>query len=121
MRPGAQVRKLTIPINRNGFAFGNSLDDIEFEFARFVAWTESSEFAALRHVECIRAREFHPLEWMVRFDLFLHLHLDLFEIFRRNPVPKIDIVIKAVLDWRPGSELRFGPDLQDRRGENMRR
>ena len=48
---------------------------------------------------------------MVRFDLLFHLRLDLFEIVGRNAVRKIDIVIKTVFHRRPGSELRFRPDL----------
>ena len=58
---------------------------------------------------------------MVRFDLLLHLRLDLLKIVRRNPVREIDIIIKAVLDRRPGGELRFRPDLQNRRRQHMRR
>ena len=57
---------------------------------------------------------------MVRFDLLLHLRLDLLEILRRNAVRKIDIVIKTVLDRRPGGELRFRPDFQNRRRQDMR-
>jgi hypothetical protein len=58
---------------------------------------------------------------MVGFDLLLHLGLDFFEIVRRNAVGKIDIVIKTVLDRRPGSELRFRPDFQNSRGKDVRR
>ena len=50
---------------------------------------------------------------MVRFDFVFHLGLDLFEIVRRDPVRKIDIVIKTILYRRPGGELRFRPDLQN--------
>src|SRR5205085_10221102 len=49
------------------------------------------------------------------------LGLDLLEIFRRNSVGKIDIIIEAVFDWRPGGELRFWPDFQNRRGQDVRR
>ena len=58
---------------------------------------------------------------MVRFDLLLHLRLDLLEILRRNAVREIDIIIKSVLDRRPGRELRFRPDLQNGRRQDMRR
>ncbi len=57
---------------------------------------------------------------MVRLDLLLHLRLDFLEIVRRNAVRKIDIVIKTVLYGRPGGELRFRPDFQNRRCEYMR-
>ena len=58
---------------------------------------------------------------MIRFDLLFHLRFDLFEIVRRDAVWKIDIVIKTILHGRPGSELRFRPNLQNRRCEYMRR
>ena len=66
------------------------------------------------------ARNFDPLERMVRFDLLFHLGLDLFEIVRRNAVRKIDVVIKTVLDRWPGGELCFRPDFQNRRRQDMR-
>ena len=34
---------------------------------------------------------------------------------------QIDVVIKTVLDRRPGGELRVRPELQNRRGQDMRR
>ena len=33
---------------------------------------------------------------------------------------QIDVVVKAVLDRRPGGELRLRPDAQDGRREHMR-
>src|ERR1700676_3363049 len=56
---------------------------------------------------------------MVRFDLLLHLSLDLFEVLRRNAMRKIDIVIKTILDRRTGGELRFRPDFQYGRGQDV--
>jgi len=56
---------------------------------------------------------------MVGFDLLLHLALDLLEILRRNAVRKIDIVVETVFDRRSGRELRFRPDFQDGRGQDM--
>ena len=58
---------------------------------------------------------------MVRFDLLFHLRLDLLEVFGRNAVRQFDVVIESVLDRRPGGELRFRPDFQNRRREDMRR
>ena len=60
------------------------------------------------------------LEDVVRLDLLLHLLLDLREILRRDAVRQIDVVIEAVLDRRPGGELRLRPDAQDGRGQHMR-
>src|SRR5205809_4249277 len=50
---------------------------------------------------------------MVGFDLFFHLRLDFLEIVWRNPVRKINIVIKTILYGRPCSELCLRPNLQD--------
>src|ERR1051326_172596 len=58
---------------------------------------------------------------MVRLDLLFHLRLDFLEIVRRNAVLELEVVIKSVLDRRPGCELRLGPDLEDRRPQNVRR
>src|ERR1043166_1273516 len=57
---------------------------------------------------------------MIRFDLLFHLGLDLLEILRRNAVRKIHIVVKTVFHRRSGSELRFRPNLQNRRRKYMR-
>src|SRR6476620_7123822 len=50
---------------------------------------------------------------MVRFDLLLHLRLDLLEVIRRNPVRKIDVVIKTVFHRRACGKLRIRPKLQN--------
>ena len=57
---------------------------------------------------------------MIGLGLLLHLGLDLFEIFRRNPVPQLEVVIETVLHRRAGGELRFRPDFQNRGREDMR-
>ena len=56
---------------------------------------------------------------MVRLNLLFHLRLDFLEVLRRNAVRKIDVVIKTVFYRRPGGELRFRPDFQDRRRKDM--
>ena len=66
------------------------------------------------------ARDDDPLERMVRFDLLFHLRLDLLEILGRDAVGQFDVVVKAVLDRRTGGELRFRPDLEDGRGQDVR-
>ena len=66
------------------------------------------------------AREFDALEGVVRFDLLFHLGLDLLEILGRDAVRQFDVVIEAVLDRRAGGELRFRPDVQDGRRQDVR-
>src|SRR5207245_275589 len=41
-----------------------------------------------------------------------HLLLNLWEILRRDAMRELDIIIKAVLNRRPGRELRLGPQPQ---------
>ena len=56
---------------------------------------------------------------MVRFDLLLHLLLDLRKIFGRDAVAEFHVVIKAVLDRRAGRELGVGPEAQYGGGEDV--
>ena len=86
--------------------------------ARSLSARKPAFFAEL---ERFVARNLHALEGVIRFDLLLHFRLDLLEILGRNPVRKIDVVIKAVLDRRPGGELRFRPNLQNRCREHVGR
>ena len=58
---------------------------------------------------------------MVRFDLFLHLRFDLLEVFGRDAMRQFDIVIEAILHRWAGGELRFGPEFQNGRRQDMRR
>ena len=69
------------------------------------------EPAFLSERERFVPRNFHAFERMVRFDLLLHLRLNLLEIVRRNPVGKINIVIKTVFHRWARSELCFRPDF----------
>ena len=121
VRPGAEIDEIAVAIERDFFVLRNVLDDIELELARLGSFAQRREPALLAKCERFVARNFDPLEGMVRFDLLFHLRLDLLEILGRNAVRKIDVVIKAVLDRRPGGELRFRPDFQNGRGEDMRR
>ena len=120
VRPGAKIDKLAVAIERDRFARRNVFDDVDLELGRLRPRTKGTKFTTFRHGQGFVARNFHALERMVRFDLLFHLRLDLLEILRRNAVRKIDIVIKTVLDRRPGGELRFRPDFQDRRGQDVR-
>ena len=111
VRPRAQIDEIAVAIERNLFVGRNVLDDIEFELARLRSFGQSRQAAFLAESERFVTRNFDFFEWMVRFDFLLHLGFDVREIVGRNPVGQIDIVIKAVLNWWSGSELRFRPDL----------
>ena len=112
MRAGAEIDEVAVAIERDFFVGRNVFDDVDLEFARLIAIAQRGEPAFLSEIERFIARNFHALEWMVRFDLLLHLRLDLLEIIGRNAVRKIDIVIKTVLDGRPGRELRLRPNFR---------
>ena len=121
MRAGAEIDEIAVAIERDRFAFGNVLDDIELELARLGSRTKGAKFATFRHVQGFVARDFDALERMVRLDLLLHLRLDLLEILGRDAVRQLDVVIETVLDRRSGGELRFRPDLQNGGGQDVRR
>src|SRR6185437_16076097 len=107
----AEVDEIAVAIERNFFVWRNVFNDVDFELAWLIAIAQRSEPAFFSEIERFIARNFHFLERMIGFDLLFHLGLDLLEIFRRNAVRKIDIIIETVLDWRPGGELRFRPDF----------
>ena len=121
VRPGAEIGEIAVAIERDFFALGNVLDDIELELARVPG---RSPRAPSRHACAIASassREtIDPLEDVVRFDLLFHLRLDLREILGRDAVRQIDVVIEAVLHRRPGGELRLRPDAQDGRRQHVR-
>src|ERR1051325_3100064 len=120
VRAGAEIDEVAVAIERDFFVSRNVLDDVDLELARLRDRTKSTKFTTFRHGQSLISRNFHAFERMVCFDFLLHLRLDLFEVFGRNPVSKIDIVIKTVLDRRAGGELRLRPDFQNGSGQNVR-
>src|SRR4051812_38811294 len=121
MWTGTEIGELAVSIDRNLFAFGNPLDDIELEFRWLRPRAERAKFTTLRHIECFVSRKGRSFESVVRFDFLFHLRFDFLEVFRRDAMRQLDVVIKSVLNRRARGELRFRPNLQDSRGENMRR
>src|SRR5437879_5253388 len=121
MRPGAKVDEIAVAIKRDFLVRRNVFDDVDLVFAWLIAIAQRGKPTFLSHLERFVARNFHALERMVCVDLLFHFRLDFLEIVGRDAVGKIDIVIKTVLYRRPGGELRFRPDFQNRRGEYMRR
>ncbi len=111
VRSSTEIDEIAIPIERNLFVGRNVFDDVEFEFAGLGPFAQCSKSALLSERERFIPRNFDPFERMIRFDFVFHLSLDLFEILGRDAVGKIHIVIKAVVHWWPGSELRFRPEF----------
>ena len=111
MRARAEINEIAVAIERNLFVRRDVFDDVQFEFAGRGTLIESCKPAFFSERERFIPRNLEPFEWMVGFDLFFHFRLDLLEILRRNPMRKIDIVIKTILNRRTGSELRFRPNF----------
>src|SRR3954470_24664911 len=66
VRAGAEIGELAVAIERDFFALGNVLDDIELELARLRPIAERAEDAAPGHVERFVARDGDALESVVR-------------------------------------------------------
>src|ERR1044072_7809874 len=49
MRAGENIGEFAVAIERNFFALGNVLNDIELEFAWLRSWRERGQLAALSH------------------------------------------------------------------------
>ena len=119
VRAGAEIGEFAVAIERDFFALGNVLDDIEFELARRRPLTKGTKDTTLGHGEGLVARQNYALEDMVRFGFLFHLGLDLLEIFGRDAVVEFEVVIETVLDRRTRGELRVGPDLEDGRRQHV--
>src|SRR5947207_10183821 len=111
VRSGAKIDEVTAAIERDFLVGRNVLNNVEREFAWLWSLAQCGKTSFSSKLERFIARNLHALERMVRLDLLLHLSLDFLEILRRNAVRKIDVVIKPVLYWWPGGELRFRPDF----------
>src|SRR6185436_9986203 len=90
VRAGAEIGEFAVAIERDFFALGNVLDDVELELARLRPLAETAQGTTVGHVERFGARDGDALERMVRLDLLLHLRLDLLEVLGRNPVTQFE-------------------------------
>ncbi len=82
MRSGAKIDKIAAAIERDFLVRRNVFDDVELVFARKIAIAQRGKAAFFTHLDRFFSRNFHALERMVRFDLLLHLRLDLLEVVR---------------------------------------
>ena len=120
VRAGAEIGEFAVAVERDFFALGNVLDDIEFELRGRRPLTKGAKDTTLGHGQSFVARQDDALERVVRFDFLFHLGLDLLEIFGRDAVVQFDVVIESVLDRRTRGELRLGPDFENGGRENVR-
>ena len=120
VRPGAEVNEVAVLEIGNLFAFGNVLQIADLELARITGpLAQPAEPAALRVFHRLLACDNHLLEDVVRLDLFLHLLFDLREVFRRDAMLQLHVVVKPVLHRRPGGKLRVRPQPQNGRGHHV--
>src|SRR5437763_14823870 len=92
----AQVKKVAVPIEGDRLVRRDIFDDVDLKFAWLLALTERRESSLLPKLKRFPAGNFHSLEWIVRPDLFSHLLLDGLEIFRRDRVWQVKIVVESV-------------------------
>ena len=97
VRSRAKVEKFAVAVERDFFAFGNIGKAAGFKFA------ERRRFR--NQFFGFFAGNFEAFELLVFFSDFFHLRLDFFEVFRREFVFKIEIVVKPVV--RSGSDVEF--------------
>ena len=120
VRAGAEIPEVTILIKRDRLAFGDVLEEINLETAWNRALPEGGETTRLRQFEGLGTGDFAFLEDLIFLHDREHLGLDLFEVVGRDAMGKIDVVVKPVFHRRPGRELRIGPELRNRRREDVR-
>src|SRR6267143_3499430 len=106
MRPTAEVEELASLIDRDFFIrLGELLDEMAFHEIAF-ALELREPFLPRKKLARIR---------QILLDQFLHLLLDLFQVFRRKRSWAIEVVKESVFGRRPVSQLGLGEKFQDRR------
>ena len=100
VRTAAQVREVTLAIERNDFARGNFADDFSL-----VVFAD-----ALKVINGFVARQRVALKRDVLLHEFLHARFDLFEIFGRKSAFELEVVVEAVFDGR--SDRHLGRRIQ---------
>src|SRR6478672_12207171 len=97
MWPPAQVDELAMTVEAQRRVFAQIVIDVlDFEFLAHVAAERSA----------LGSRSLEPLERLGRFDDFLHLCFDAWEVSFGNRGRRMDVVIEAVISRRTESELR---------------
>ena len=121
VRTGAEIDELSVAvIARSASPSGMSWMISSLNLLGFRALAKAAKRARFGHARALRSRVTSTFaRKVVGLDLLLHLRLDLLEILRRDAMRQIHVVIKAVLDRRPGRELRFRPDLQNGGRQNV--
>ena len=120
MRAGAEIDELAVLETRNLFAFGDLVDEVEFETGWVArAFGEATEPSRFRHGFRFFTRDRLVFELLVFLGDLAHLRLDLFEIVRGDAVLHFEIIVEPGLDGRAVGELRVRPDAQDGGGHDV--
>src|SRR5882762_1281354 len=111
MRTAAEVEKLASLVDRNLFiGLGELLDEMALHEIAF-ALELREPFLPRKKLARIR---------QILLDEFLHLLLDLFQVFRRKRSWAIEVVKESVFGRRTVSQLSFGKKFEHRRRQQMR-
>ena len=116
----AEIDEVAILETRDLFAFGDLVDEVEFEAGRIAgAFAEAAETAGFGHGFRFIAGDRLVFEFLVFLGDFLHLRLDFFEVVRSDPVLHFEIVVEAIFDRRAVGELGVRPNAQDGGGHDV--
>ena len=122
VRPGAEVNEIAVLEIGDLLALGNGFEVANLELARIARTLgQAAEPPALANPSCAcsRVTTIFSKTWFALISFFISASICL-EILRRDAVRQIHVVIKTVLDRRPGGELRVRPQPQDGGGQHMR-
>ena len=111
MRAGAEIHEFAVLVEGDFFALRNV-----GEPAEFVAFLS----AGLDDLDGFFAGDFLAVKRLVLIGDLLHFGLDLREIFERELMVEVDVIVEAGVGGRADVELGIGIDAQDGRREDVR-
>ena len=121
VRSGAEVDEVAVSKRADLLAFGNLLQQVEFEGARIArALAEATEATTFRHRDGFLAGDALPVEFLVLLGDLFHLRLDLLKVVRCDAmVRQVKVVVEAVFHRRAVGELGIRPQAQDGGGHHV--
>src|SRR5208283_1349666 len=109
VRSAAEIHPVALAVNRYAIV-RDALDYLDLVFL-----AHRGEFA-----DCVLARHFGPLDFVVRLHQLAHLGFDLWQFLDRERRGGREVVEKAVLDDRADRHLRAGIERLHRHRHQMR-
>ena len=111
MRPAAQIIPFPLFVDRNWLTLRQVLDDLGFVF--FAHFAEM--FNRFRAVPDFTGEGF------IAVNDFAHLGFDLFEVILGERLLAVEVVVEAIFNNRPDSDLRAGEQLLHGFGQHVSR